>query len=201
MTYPILLNLEDKPCLIIGGGNVAKRKAEGLIAAGAHVTVVSPVLHSEFPAVAHIADSYQPRYLDEVSPVLVFAATDDAAINQAVWADSQARNILVNLADAPADFTNMIAWQNLPLTVAISTGGASPLLGQHMRRLVADLFSEGYGEFARHLLDLRAEIIDSVPYQPDRHAFWQSILTPELFALLDARQHEAAIAALREAAL
>ncbi|RMG75942.1 MAG: bifunctional precorrin-2 dehydrogenase/sirohydrochlorin ferrochelatase [Chloroflexi bacterium] len=201
MIYPISLNLKDKPCLIVGGGNVAKRKAQGLLAAGARVIVISPNIQADFPTVVHIIDTYHPHYLDEIHPILVFATTNDSNVNQTVVTDAQARHILVNNADAPADFTNMTVWQNPPLSVAISTGGASPLLGQHMRRRVADLFTNGYAEFAQYLLDLRGEVIRSIPTQSARYTFWQSVLTPETFALLDNEQHHAAIAKLKEVTL
>jgi siroheme synthase-like protein len=191
MGYPISLNLENKTCLIVGGGLVAKRKAEGLLHAQARVIVISPTLAAGFPVITHIEDTYQPQYLDDYQPTLTFAATNDESVNQAVIQDAQARNLLVN---APVDFSNMIVWEQAPLTVAISTGGASPILGQQLRRIVEQSIGQHYADFAQRLIDLREQAINTISTQAARQDFWRQALNQQVFDLVEAGDVEAAYA-------
>jgi siroheme synthase-like protein len=162
--YPIFLNLNDRRCAVIGGGVVAERKVEGLIAAGADVTVISPALSEGLRkllgkgAVRHVAREYRSGDLAEFE--LVFVATDDAAVNSAVYRDARARRIWINCADDP-DHCNFIlpaVIRRGDLTVAVSTGGASPAAARAIREELDDYLSEDYAQLVQVAAEVRAEL-------------------------------------------
>jgi uroporphyrin-III C-methyltransferase/precorrin-2 dehydrogenase/sirohydrochlorin ferrochelatase len=194
--YTVALNIEGKRCLIVGGGSVAARKAHGLLEAGAAVTVISPLLTGTFPAsqVQHIADIYRVDYLLRLRPFLVFAATYDAEVNRQIAHDARENGILVNVVDrsSESDFSNTTVLHREPLTIAISTGGSCPVLGQHLRDTIDDLLGEHYPLFARWLGELRPQVIKRIPEQTLRHAFWQRVMDSDALDLLKAGQQQAA---------
>jgi siroheme synthase-like protein len=134
--YPILLDVTDRPVVIVGGGAVAVRKAKGLIDAGAtRVRCVSPVFDPGMPdSVERVEEPYEARHLDGAG--LVFAATDLPAVNDAVVRDARARGALVSRADADedtyGDFTVPAVWRDGPFTLAVSAG-ANPALAVVVR--------------------------------------------------------------------
>ena len=133
--YPIMLDLAGVPVLVVGGGRVAQRKIEGLLKAGADVTVVakSAIDSIRSMPVHVVVKTYETADLDRVR--LVISATDDPAVNAAVSADATARGIWVNSADDPANCTFILpaVARDGEVTVAVSTGGASPALASHLR--------------------------------------------------------------------
>jgi precorrin-2 dehydrogenase / sirohydrochlorin ferrochelatase len=133
--YPIVLDLDGVPVLVVGGGKVAGRKIEGLLVARADVTVVAPFVDDAIRVLPLrvVARRYEPTDLDGVR--LVVTATDDPATNAAVATDAKSRGIWVNSADDPANctFTLPAIARQGAVTVAISTGGASPALASHLR--------------------------------------------------------------------
>ena len=138
--YPIMLDLAGVPVLVVGGGRVAHRKIEGLLKAGAEVTVVAKSALDSIRAmpVHVVVRRYETTDLDGVR--LVIAATDDPAVNAAVSADATARGIWVNSADDPANctFTLPAVARDGDVTVAVGTGGASPALASHLRGEIED---------------------------------------------------------------
>ena len=138
--YPIMLDLSGVEVLVVGGGRVAHRKIEGLLTAGAKVTVVarSAIDSIRSMPVECVVRGYEPADLDGV--LLVITATDDPAVNAAVSADAAARRIWVNSADDPANctFTLPAVARDGAVTIAVSTGGASPALASHLRGEIED---------------------------------------------------------------
>ena len=134
--YPLLLDVSDRLIVIVGGGEVAVRKAQGLIAAGAmRVRVVSPSVHEQMPAsVERIAESYHREHLADAG--LVFAATDEPAVNDVIVRDAKGMNILVCRADADdnntGDFATPAMIRRGAVLVTVSTGG-SPALAARLR--------------------------------------------------------------------
>jgi siroheme synthase-like protein len=130
--YPIFLDLAGRRCLVVGGGAVAERKVEGLLAAGAQVTIVAPDLLESLRAlveqhsIAHVARKYE--HGDLAGYALGFVATDDGATAAAVFSEARATGIWVNSADVPSccDFILPAVIRRGELAVAISSGGASP---------------------------------------------------------------------------
>jgi precorrin-2 dehydrogenase/sirohydrochlorin ferrochelatase len=170
--YPITVQLDGRPCLVIGGGEVAERKVEALLAAGARVTVVAPALTAELAALAetheivHHPRSYRPG--DVRGAQLAIAATDDPEVQRAVAAEAEAAGVLLNVVDVPAlcTFIAPAVVQRGEVSIAVSTGGASPALAHRVRTEIEARFGPEYGLFAQILRRLR----ERLPPSPERQA-------------------------------
>jgi siroheme synthase-like protein len=159
-TYPIALRLAGQAVLVVGGGEVAARKIEGLVAAGAAVTVVAPEVTGAVDG-GRCRIERRPYRRGEVAGYrLAVAATDDAGVNQAVFEDAEAAGVWVNVADEPARCTFFLpaVARDGPVVVAVSTGGASPALAGWVRDRLAPALPEGIGEVADVLAAERAAI-------------------------------------------
>jgi siroheme synthase-like protein len=162
--YPLLLEMNCRRCVVVGGGAVAERKVEGLIAAGADITVISPAVSEGLwkllttGTIRHVAREYRPGDLGGFE--VVFVATDDAAVNSAVYRDARAQGIWVNCADDPdhCDFILPAAIRRGDLTVAVSTGGASPAATRAVREELDGYFTEDYAQFVQVAAEVRAEL-------------------------------------------
>ena len=196
--YPVFLNLDAQPCTVIGGGAVAARKVEGLLGAGALVTVIAPRLH---PALAALhgagrivwrAETYPEQALGE--PVLVIAATDDAAVNRAVSEDCRARRIPVNVADAPelCSFILPAGAARSPLKIAISSAGTSPILARRLKAWIEAALPARYGALARFAERWRQRVREAVPDAAARRRLWEDTLDgPIAERVLDGREAQA----------
>ena len=137
--YPVTLDLSGVPVLVVGGGTVALRKIEGLLTSRADVTVVAPRVIDEIHALP-VRVLVRPYHLSDLDNVrLAMTATDDPQVNAGVAADATRRGIWVNAADDPAHctFTLPAVARDGVVTVAVSTGGASPALASHLRAAIA----------------------------------------------------------------
>ncbi|MDD5385338.1 MAG: siroheme synthase CysG [Gallionella sp.] len=175
---PVFMDVRSKLCLVVGGGEVAHRKASVLLAAGAAVKAVAPEFSTAFavlPGVECIAERFQPSHLD--GAVLVIAATDDGAVNREVSQQARARNIPVNVVDNPdlCTFIMPAILDRSPLMVAFSSGGASPVLARMLRGELEALIPQGYGRLA----EFAARFRDTVKARIDpakRRIFWENAL-------------------------
>ena len=157
--YPVFLDLRDGSVLVVGGGPVAEGKVEGLLAAGATVTVVSPTVTPRLAGwvaagrIEHLARAYQPG--DLAGRRLGLVATSDPAVSGAVAAEGRERGIWVNAADEPArcDFILPAVIRRGRLVVAVSTGGASPAAARAIREELEGYLTEDHAM----LVDLAAE--------------------------------------------
>jgi precorrin-2 dehydrogenase/sirohydrochlorin ferrochelatase len=155
--YPVNLIVAGRRCLVVGGGSVAARKAEGLLAAEATVHVVATLLGPRVGALARAGAvtaeerAYEPGDLDGVW--LAVAATDDPAVNRAVFDEGEARRVWVNAADEPAScsYTLPSVVRQGPLLVTVATGGRSPALATWLRRHVEAELGEEYAVLAEML--------------------------------------------------
>jgi siroheme synthase-like protein len=162
--YPIFLELAGRPCVVIGGGQVAERKVEGLLAVGASVTVISPALSAPLEILAkegrirHAAREYGPGGLAGYQ--LAFVATDDGEVNAAVAREGRERGVWVNAADDPAhcDFILPSALRRGELVVAVATGGASPALSRAIREELEAYFTKDYAALAQVVAEVRREL-------------------------------------------
>jgi precorrin-2 dehydrogenase len=142
--YAAFLNLRDRECTVVGGGKIACRKIEKLLAAGARVKVISPVLHekaqqwAERGEVQWLARAYQPG--DVSSSWLVFAATNNRDVNRAIADEAEAAGRLVNVIDMEEEctFTVPATVQAGNIQVAISTSGTEPATARQLRLLLED---------------------------------------------------------------
>jgi siroheme synthase-like protein len=134
--YPIYLDLKDQPVLVIGAGKVALRKTQGLLDAGARVTVVAPQWDARFLKLPVRLVRRRFRIPDMAGAVLVFAATDDRRTNRRAGVAAKARGIFANIADSAAEcgFLAPARVERGGVQVAISTGGVNPRLAAELRR-------------------------------------------------------------------
>jgi precorrin-2 dehydrogenase/sirohydrochlorin ferrochelatase len=178
--YPVFLNLRGRRCIVVGGGKVAERKVRALLRAQADVRVVSPELTARLAQLAtrgaiHVVRRpYRKGDLKGQErnrvPLLVFSATDDPAVQQAVRKEAEAVGALVNIADDRERSTFLVpaSFARGDLQVAISTSGASPALARSLRRRFQAMLGREYEAHLRFLRAARAEVLESVPRQKER---------------------------------
>lgn len=197
--YPVVLDLADKPVLVVGGGLIGARKAAGLVSAGARVTVVSPT------AVPGVIDNpairwhQRPYRRGEVASYrLGIAATSDAGVNAQVARDADAANVFFNSVDDPLNctlITPAIAGQG-DLHVAISTNGRSPALARWLRIRFEDTVTVA-GDLLEVVSDVRDELRTAFGTSETRR--WEEALDDELLELVEAGRHGEARGRLRTA--
>jgi uroporphyrin-III C-methyltransferase/precorrin-2 dehydrogenase/sirohydrochlorin ferrochelatase len=200
---PIFLDIREQPCLVVGGGAAAARKTAQLLRAGARVTVHAPALSAAFDAdldvsrMVHRAAGFSEDAVDDHA--LVIAATDDDDVNRAVAAAAKARRIPVNVVDQPAlcSFIMPSIIDRAPLIVAVSSGGASPILARLLRARLETLIPAGYGRLAA----LAAEFRDRIKARlapAARRRFWERALQGPIAELVFSGRDAEARQALSE---
>ena len=157
--YPVFLDVRGRTALVVGGGAVAERKAAGLARAGACVRVVAPA-GLEAQARDGLVDLRRRAFREnDVEGVfLVYAATDDAAVNEAVYAEAEARGVPANVVDDPAHCSFIVpsVVRRGPLQLAVSTSGAAPALAKRLRRELEGRFPEDWAVYVDLLAEVRA---------------------------------------------
>ena len=171
--YPMMLDVTDRLAVIVGGGAVAARKANGLLGAGARrVRVVSLRFHDAMPPqVQRVEAEYDGSHLDGAG--LVFAATDSPAVNEAVVRDARSRGVLVCRADAddeaPGDFATPAKFEAGPVIVTVSAAG-SPALAARIRDGLRERFDPAWAQMAEAMRTLRPLIRDAAGLGAERRA-------------------------------
>ena len=176
---PVFHNVKDKLCLVVGGGEIGKRKAGVLLDAGAKVRVVAPEIDSELAkqqAVESILARFEPKHLDGVT--LVIAATNDRLVNKQVSELAQALRIPVNVVDDPelCSFIMPAILDRSPLMVAFSSGGASPVLTRMMRGKLETVIPQNYSRLAAFAERFRELVKVRVTNPAKRRIFWENAL-------------------------
>ncbi|MBI4340866.1 MAG: bifunctional precorrin-2 dehydrogenase/sirohydrochlorin ferrochelatase [Candidatus Omnitrophica bacterium] len=180
--YPMFADLNGRPCVVVGGGLVAQRKVTTLLRYGAKLTLISPQLTRRLAAYArhgrirHLARRFRPA--DVRGAWLVYAATDDARINHLVFRSAQRQRVFANVVDqkplcsfiAPAILTRG------PLTVAVSTGGASPTLAKRLKRELGEQLGRQYGPLLKLLTGLRGIAKRKLPNYHDRKRYFDAVV-------------------------
>jgi precorrin-2 dehydrogenase/sirohydrochlorin ferrochelatase len=188
--YPVTLDLDGRPCLVVGGGVIAERKVRGLLEAGARVTVVSPALSPVLVALATDSRVTWRRRAytlgDAAGFFLVMVATDDGVVNDAVAVEARAGGALVNCADDPdrCDFILPAVLRRGALTVAVSTGGASPTLARVVREELDAVLPADYAALTRVVGEVR-RTLRARGVSPDAEC-WVSALDAEVRRLVTA---------------
>ncbi len=201
--YPIFLDIEDRPVIVIGGGRVACEKVAGLRKAGARITIVSPDLAPELEALKqqgeleHIARPWQESDLD-ADWAIVMVATDDGAVNREVSAASRARRIWVNAADDPVncDFILPAVVRKGKITLAASTARASPELARRLREELEAYLTDDMPALAELLAEVRQEVRRRKIHVANDT--WQEAIDEHLRVLLAQRKYVQAKAYLVE---
>ena len=192
--YVACLKLRGRSCLVVGAGDVALEKVEGLLACDAPITILAPEAQDDLKALAAegsiewIQREYEPSDLE--GRFMVIAATNDSEVNIGIYNDAEKRAMLANVVDVPplCNFILPAIVRTGPLAIAISTAGASPALAKRMKREISELFGEEYAQLALILNDARGWAKGTLPTYQDRKAFFEEIVNgdPDPIVLLRA---------------
>ncbi|MBR6756161.1 MAG: bifunctional precorrin-2 dehydrogenase/sirohydrochlorin ferrochelatase [Peptococcaceae bacterium] len=193
-TYGVSLNLQDKKCIVVGGGAVAERKILRLLENKAVVTVVSPQLTENLQKLQKqfiwIADTYQESYLED--SFLVIAATNSREVNQEIAQYCHAHNKLVNIIDSleESNFTVNSTVQRGDLLLTISTGGASPALAKKIRQQLEEQYGPEYAVVLDIMRTLRAEAMEKISDEEKRRTFLQELGQTDIEKILQTETTE-----------
>lgn len=179
---PIFCRLDNKPVLLVGGGEVAERKARLLLDAGAHLTVVAPELDPELAELAAngsiewLAGEFVPEQL--AGKWLVVAATDRREVNALVYQSANQARIFANVVDDPkrSSFIMPSIIDRSPLMVAISSGGKAPVLARLLREKLEALLPQHLGAVATFAGSLRERVKARFATMGERRRFWERLL-------------------------
>lgn len=194
--YPVSLNLNQKKCLVVGGGKVAERKVKSLLHCGARVFVVSPALSAWLEAAVNegkitaVRRNYTTTDLENT--FLVIGATDDHKINDKVAAECSERNILVNIVDqtAKCNFIVPAVIRQGSLSISVSTDGKSPMLARRVREELEQSFGPEYSEFLALMGNIREHVMKNVPREEQRRDIYHRLVYSDIIELLRDGQHE-----------
>ena len=186
---PIFMDVNDKNVLVVGGGEVASRKVDLLLSAGAKVTVLSPRLNDTLQRyrddakITAIIDGYHCDYLGDY--VMVWVTTDNTLLNKQVWQDCCERNLLVNVADQPelCEFITPSIIDRSPLQIAISSGGLSPVLIRYVREKLEALLPETLGPLGAFAGGQRERVKQQFNSVTERRRFWERFFSSKAVSL------------------
>ena len=180
--YMACLDLEARPCLVVGGGKVGLEKAKGLLDCGTTVTVVAPQIERELELlpVRWRRKRYQASDLD--GNFLVVAATSNGSLNRRIFLDAEGRSLLCNVVDTPGlcSFILPAVYRRDPIAVAVSTGGASPALAKRLRDELGARVGEEHVALARRLRDLRPWVRLHYHSYRERRDFFEALVEESL---------------------
>ncbi len=167
--YPIFLKLEGRKVLVVGGGSVAEQKIEGVLRSARDVTVMAPQVNerirlwAEQGWVKHLATEYREGMAQGY--FLVITCTDSEAVNRAVFEEARKSGALANAVDDPGycDFYASALVSRGEFQIAVSTGGASPALAQHVRQELEREYGPEYGPWTAWLGRMRALLRQALP--------------------------------------
>jgi len=180
--YPIFVDLRGRPVLVVGGGQVAARKVERLLVAGAKVRLVAPAQCNELlqrqarGEIEVLATAFTPEALH--NQILVVAATSDLAVNRAVAAAAAARGMLVNVVDDPqlSSFQVPAVIDRGPLQIAISSGRSAPVLSHLLRARLETVLPPALGKLAAVLERCRGAVVALLPDVNQRRRWYERVL-------------------------
>ncbi|HEC58229.1 MAG TPA: uroporphyrinogen-III C-methyltransferase [Methylophaga sp.] len=179
---PLFVDLKDRACLVVGGGEIAARKAGLLRKANANVTIVAPEISVSTKSMIDAGEAVWLNSLfigEQLSDqLLVIAATNDEAVNRDVYDQAKAKNILVNVVDSPelCDFILPSILDRSPIVVAISSGGQSPILARQLRARLETLIPPSYGRLAELVGRYRDVVKEKLSTLAMRRRFWETVL-------------------------
>ncbi|NOZ52865.1 MAG: uroporphyrinogen-III C-methyltransferase [Gammaproteobacteria bacterium] len=203
--FPMFFNLNNKPCLVVGGGDIAARKVSLLFRAKARVTVISPELCESLQRrlnageIQHINKLFE--IADVINYVVIIAATDNQKINRLVSDIAHQRNIPINVVDQPSlcSFIVPSIIDRAPVQVAVSTGGASPILARLLRARLETWIPAAYGKLAILMEEFRSKVKTHFIDPDKRRYFWESVVQGPIAEMVFSGKEESARDALRKA--
>lgn len=185
--FPISLKLQQQPCLIVGGGHIAYRKAVLLAKAHAVIHVLSPEIDANLLALVNQTQGqYISQKFDSARSMrnfrLVIAATDDKAVNQAVFEACEAENVLVNSVDDPPHCRFMVPAiiDRSPLIVSVASNGTSPVLSRQIRTQLESSIPHGMGKLAEFSGKWRPAVKAKIKNPDERRIFWEDLYASPL---------------------
>ncbi len=194
---PIFMDVRDRACLMVGGGEVAARKVQLLLRSGANVEVIAPelgttlqLLHQE-GKINWQQGEFDPKQVND--QVLLYAATSDETVNQQVFEAAKAHNIPVNVVDNPAlcTFITPSIIDRSPVVAAVSTGGASPVLARQVRAHLEPLIPSSYGRLAELASRFREKVQQKLDAK-QRMPFWEKVFQGPIAEMVFSHQEEKA---------
>lgn len=194
--YPIMLDIKDKKCGVIGGGNIAYRKIVSLLECEAEVTVISNEVIKEIKLliddkkIKYLRDKYNFKHISDF--YLVYAATNDSKVNEAVYSQCSQKNILVNVVDKP-EICNFIVPSKVKkgdLTIAISTNGKSPMLARKIRQDLEKVYDYRYELFIDIMGEVRKEVFHTLKDAKKRSEFYKAIVYSDFIDRLTSQNRD-----------
>jgi siroheme synthase-like protein len=186
--YPIVLNLKSRRVIVVGLGNVGRRKAAGLVEAGAEVVAIDPIGEGGRPVsgVLVVAEPYRCEHLD--GAILAFASASPQ-VNRRVVEDARRLGVLVNSASesGSGDFSIPAVWRDGPILLALSTSGAGPALASTVRDRAAQAIGPSASGLASLLAELRPEVLARVPDERIRRMLFRAWSDPGWLDLWQAK--------------
>lgn len=187
--YPVFLDLQNKKCLVVGGGKVALRKVLALLRSDASVTVVSIEYTRHFTHIDHrITQITRPFEAADITPdlTLIIGATNVMEVNRKIAYLAEKHTILCNIVDQPAlcSFIVPAVVRRNPVTIAVSTGGAAPRLAKYCKTVAADTFPMEIQPLAMYLSTVRKKLFSILPDGKQRAAFWETLFSKDPLELI-----------------
>ena len=200
------MELSKQSVLLIGGGEVAERKLDLLLKANAKLTIVSPKftdyieeLISSNKNITPINDDYKKEYMKNTFS-FVIAATNNESLNEDIAKQANKQGILVNVVDKPniCDFIFPSILERGPITVAVSTGGSSPVLARMLRTKLETMIPGAYGRLAKIISDNRIPVRKKLINSQSNRIFWEEMLNGKFVELVLSGQDDAAVKYLNQ---
>lgn len=182
---PLFFDVKGKTCLLVGGGTIAYRKAKLLVGAGARLAVVAPAIEPDLlELVKSTSGEYYEKAYDEeclTDKYFVIAATNNENLNEKVAVDCRARNVLVNVVDAPeyCDVIFPAIIDRAPIVIAVSSSGAAPVLARSVRTRIESTIPANFGVLANFIGERRDEVRERLDEQKLR-LFWEDLVQSEI---------------------
>ena len=186
--YPLNLDVEEKSCVIVGGGEVALRKIQGLLAAGAVVKVIAPEICAGVEElfrrgeISLMRENFSAELLGD--EVILIAATNNPEVNRRVANVARSKKILVNVVDGGGNFNVPSTIRRGELLLTISTGANSPAFSKFVREMLELELGENFGAGLKIISSWRLKVKKFLPNPQARKIFWRKILTQETWQLL-----------------
>jgi len=206
--FPLFIDLKNKPCLVVGAGEVAARKIELLAKAGANITVIAPEishninqLQTSYPSLTILKKDFSIEDINQQR--LIISATNQADVNELVASCAQKHNIPVNVVDNPelCSFIVPAIIDRSPVVAAISSGGASPVLSRLLRAKLESLIPPAFGRLAQLANKYRSLVKEHINPPSERRIFWEKTLQGSIAELFYSGKETEAEALLKSAIL